>query len=212
MPASTSTTAAIAPLNDVTHTPHTRVDRLDDTVELLTRARDGETDATERLFERCLPALRRWARGRLPRYVRDVHDTQDIVQEAMIGTLHHLDSFDCRRPGALQAYLRQAVMNRIRDEIRRVNRRPIASELDDQHADPGPSPFQHAISREAIERYEAALQRLKPAEREAIVARLELQHSYEEVALLLGKPTANAARVAVVRALAKLVVEIGRDR
>ena len=36
------------------------------------------------------------------------------------------------------------------------------------------SPLEEAIGREAVERYEAALQRLKPEEREAIIARVEL--------------------------------------
>jgi RNA polymerase sigma-70 factor (ECF subfamily) len=82
----------------------------------------------------------------------------------------------------------------------------------DDRPDPAPSPLEHAIGREGIERYEAALQRLKPADREAIVARLELQQSYEEVAVALGKPTANAARVAVTRALARLLRELDHGR
>jgi RNA polymerase sigma-70 factor (ECF subfamily) len=71
--------------------------------------------------------------------------------------------------------------------------------------DPAPSPLERAIGREGIERYEAALQRLKPEDREAIIARIELQQSYEEVAIALGKPNANAARSAVTRALARLI-------
>jgi RNA polymerase sigma factor (sigma-70 family) len=187
-------------------------DPLESTVELLARAKQGEERAVEQLFERCLPALRRWARGRLPHYARDLADTQDVVQEAVLNSLHRLDSFESRHQGALQAYLRQAVVNRIRDEIRRVGRRPVATELDEQHADLAPSPLEHAIGREGIARYEAALQRLRPADREAIVARMELQQSYEEVAVALGKPNANAARVAVTRALAKLVEEMERER
>jgi RNA polymerase sigma-70 factor (ECF subfamily) len=187
-------------------------ERLESTIELLARAKQGQEGAVEALFERCLPALRRWARGRLPHYARDLADTQDVVQEAVLSTLHRLDSFESRHQGALQAYLRQAVVNRIRDEIRRVGRRPIPTELDDQHADVAPSPLEHAIGREGLDRYEAALQKLRPADREAIVARMELQQSYEEVAVALGKPNANAARVAVTRALAKLVHEMERGR
>ena len=55
-----------------------------------------------------------------------------------------------------------------------------------------------------MRRYEAALARLRPDDREAIVARLELQYSYDELAVALGKPTANAARVAVLRAMSRL--------
>ncbi len=178
------------------------------TLDLLARARSGDRASVGALFERCLPALRRWARGRLPNYARDLADTQDLVQETVLRTLHRLDTFEARHQGALQAYLRQAVVNRIRDEIRRARRRPPPVQLHDVHADSAASPLEHAIGREGIERYEAALQRLRPSDREAIVARIELQQSYDEVAAALGKPNANAARVTVTRALARLIGEM----
>ena len=123
----------------------------------------------------------------------------------MIHALQRLKHFEYRHDGALQAYLRQAVDNRIRDEIRRNRRRPPQGELVDDHANPAPSPLEHAIGREGLARYDAALQRLKPSDRAAIVARFELQMSFEDVAVALCKPTANAARVAVTRALARLL-------
>lgn len=187
-------------------------DPLESTLDLLQRARAGDARSVEALFERCLPPLRRWARGRLPSHARDMLDTQDLVQDTVLNTLNRLTSFEPRHQGALQAYLRQAVANRIRDEIRRVRRRPIPTTLEDVHADQAPSPLEHAIGREGLERYEAALQRLKPADQEAIVARIELQQSYEEVAVALGKPNANAARVAVTRALKRLVEEMDNER
>jgi len=187
------------------------------TIDLLARARAGDAASIDALIARCLPALRRWARGRLPQYARDLADTQDLVQETILHTLRRLDKFEARHQGALQAYLRQAIHNRITDEIRRVRRRPQAVELDDVHADAAASPLEAAIGREGIERYEAAMERLKQSDREAIVARLEMQQSYEEIAVALGKPNANAARVAVKRALGRLIEqmsaeEVGHDR
>jgi RNA polymerase sigma-70 factor (ECF subfamily) len=182
------------------------------TLNLLDRARSGDPASIEALFERCLPPLRRWARGRLPNYARELVDTQDLVQDTVLRTLTKLSAFQPQHQGALQAYLRQAVANRIRDEIRSAHRHPVAVELDDVHVEGGPSPLEQAIGREGIARYEAALQRLRPADREAIVARIELQQSYEEVAVALGKPTAEAARIAVRRALARLVEEMDHER
>src|SRR6185436_3338502 len=66
---------------------------LETTLEWLARARSGEAAALDVLFQRCLPALRRWARGRLPRYARDMVDTQDLVQDTALRTLHRLDTF-----------------------------------------------------------------------------------------------------------------------
>jgi RNA polymerase sigma-70 factor (ECF subfamily) len=181
---------------------------LTDTVDLLARARAGDRRSAEALFERCLPPLRRWARGRLPQYARELADTHDLVQDTVMHTLHRLDAFEARGPGALLAYLRQAIYNRIRDEIRRVRRRPVATGIDEAYPDRAASPLDLAIGREDVERYEAAMTRLQPGDREAIVARLELQQSYEELAVTLGKPTADAARMTVKRALARLIAEM----
>jgi RNA polymerase sigma-70 factor, ECF subfamily len=185
--------------------PGTPSNPLESTLELLARVRQGDRDALERLISRCLPPLRRWARGRLPSAARGALDTQDLVQDTILNSLRRLDHFESRHEGALQAYLRQAVLNRIRDEARRFGRRPAAAELTDSYQSNSASPLDIAIGREGVARYEAALQRLRPADREAIIGRLELQHDYQELATILGKPNANAARVAVTRALARLM-------
>ena len=118
--------------------------------------------------------------------------------------------FEPAREGALQAYLRQAVMNRIRDEIRRKGRRPERTELEGTEVDEGRSPLEKAIGMEEIERYEKALGRLRPEEREAIILRVELGYSYDDVANLLGKPTSGAAHKATKRALVRLAEEMAR--
>jgi DNA-directed RNA polymerase specialized sigma24 family protein len=66
------------------------------------------------------------------------------------------------------------------------------------------SPLEAAIGQEVVERYEAALASLTTAERDAIVARLELGLTHEEIAQALGKPSADAARMAVARAMVQL--------
>ena len=178
---------------------------LETTISLLARAKSGDETALEQLVERSLPPLRRWARGRLPLWARGLAETQDLVQDAVMRTLPRLKSFEAAHPGALQAFLRQAVANHIVDEIRKAKRRGAPAEITDEHPDASPSPLEQAIGREGLERYEAALQRLGTMDRDAIVARIELQQSYEEVALALGKPNANAARMTVTRALARLL-------
>jgi RNA polymerase sigma-70 factor (ECF subfamily) len=175
------------------------------TIELLERFKQGDEGAVSLLVERSIPPLKRWARGRLPHWARSLAETQDLVQNAVLRALPHLKTFEARHPGALQAYLRQAVDNHIRDEIRKVKVRPVAMLLSEEQPDEGPSPLERAIGQQGIERYEAALQTLRPIDREAIIARCELQQSYEEIAIALNKPSADAARMAVVRALKSLV-------
>jgi RNA polymerase sigma-70 factor (ECF subfamily) len=183
---------------------------VDSTFDLVEQAKTGDRDALNRLFARYLPSLRRWASGRLPRWTRDLMDTDDLVQETVVRAVKRIDRFESRHEGALQAYLRQAVVNRIRDEVRRAKRSPIATALDDNAAAAAASPLEDAIGAEALERYEAALARLRPEEREAIVARVEMDGSYQEVAQALGKPSADAARMTVSRALVRLAEEMSR--
>ena len=183
---------------------------VDLTADLLDRARAGDEAALNELFERHLPTLRRWAHGRLPRWARDIADTTDLVQETILETLKRLDRFENRGDGALQAYLRQAVMNRIRNELRKVAIRGASQTLDSAVQDEGTSPLDAAIAHEVMDRYDAALQRLKPEEREAVISRVEFDLSYGELAEVLGKPSPNAARMAVVRALVRLAEEMNR--
>jgi RNA polymerase sigma-70 factor (ECF subfamily) len=129
--------------------------------ELLQRVRAGDADALDQLLRRYLPPLRRWASGRLPRWARDVSDTQDLVQDAVLKTLKHLQEFQPQREGALQGYLRQAIMNRIRDELRRAHRRPAAVDAGESVASEQPSPLAQTIGQEMVDRYEDALVQLR---------------------------------------------------
>jgi RNA polymerase sigma-70 factor (ECF subfamily) len=178
------------------------------TVELLDRARRGDAVALERLLDRCLPPLRRWAHGRLPSPLRGPQETADLVQNAVMATLARLDAFEVRHQGALQAYLRTAVLNQIRDLVRQQQRRPQVAELPEGLPGHEPSPLEQAIGAENVDRYEAAVDRLAQADQEAIIGRLELQYTYDELAIALGKPSPDAARMAVTRALKRLAEEM----
>ena len=187
-------------------------DRPDATLRLLEQARAGDAAALDALFARYAGPLRRWASGRLPRWARDAADTQDLVQDTLLQTFKRIGDFEPAREGALQAYLRQAVMNRIKDVLRRHNRRGSAGVLDSGMEADGPSPVEAAIGTETAERYERALAKLKPQDREAIIARVELSCTYEQLAAALGKPSADAARKAAQQALVRLAAEMKHER
>lgn len=183
----------------------------DATLPLLKRARDGDADALDRLIARYIPSLERWAHGRLPGWARSVVDTGDLVQEAAIQVFKRIGDFDYRGEGSLHAYLRQAIMNRIRNEIRAAGRRPATEVLDEGVRDPALSPLDLAMGSEALDRYDAALARLRPEERELIIGRAEIGLTYPELAEATGKPSPDAARMAVARALVRLAEEMDRD-
>ena len=183
---------------------------LDSTFDLIERVRRGDRDALEQLVARHVGPLRRWVSGRLPRWARDLADTDDLVQDTLLRTFTKIEDFDVRGVGALQAYLRQAVLNRVRDELRRKGRSPSRVDFEDLNLAAAGSPLEEAIGREAVERYEAALARLRPEERAAVIARVEMDYSYDDLAEALGK-TREAARKAAQRALVRLAEEMKRD-
>lgn len=179
-----------------------------DTANLLQLARKGDRQALESLFDRYLPEIRRWASGRLPAWARDLAETQDVVQDTLLQVFKRLDGFDYRGDGAFLAYLKQAVMNRLRNEMRRASRRPGHDEILPTVEDAAPSPVEFAVGVETLERYERALGRLPAAEREAVVARVELGLSWTDLAERLGKPSSDAARMMVARALLRVADEM----
>ena len=61
-----------------------------------------------------------------------------------------------------------------------------------------------------MERYEAALARLREEDRDLVIGRIELGLTFEELAEAVGKPSTDAARKAAQRALVKLIEEMNR--
>ena len=174
------------------------------TVRLLWAARAGDAAALDRLFARVAPGLRRWARGRLPRWARRGEDTADVVQDALLGVLGHLERFEPRRTRALEAYLRQAVRNRVRDLVRRHGRRGTDEALDSEPPTGAPSPLDEVLESDNAARLRRACAGLSEADRELVVARLELGYSYEQIALVTGRNSPDAVRMALKRALVRL--------
>ena len=195
------------PALDAVQTPRSDAES---TLTLLARARGGDAAALDDLCARYLPRLQRWAHGRLPSWARGALDTHDLVQDTLTQVFQRVGSLEPRHAGAFQGYLHQALRNRVLDEIRRARRRGSVEELDPAQSAHEASPLEHAIGQEALERYKAALQRLRPEDREAIIARIELDLPYAEVVELLGKPSVAAAHMAVSRALVRLAEEMAR--
>lgn len=180
---------------------------------LVLRARDGDEAARDELCARYLPRLRRWAHGRLPVSARDHLDTEDIVQDTLMQSVRRLDRFTPQHEHAFCAYVCETLRNRLRDAVRRAAARPPSGSAVSPHEPaPEPSPLEQAVGRQTLARYEAALQRLRPSDRELVAARVDLGLGYDEIADLTGKSSVASARVAVSRALVRLSVEMGHDR
>lgn len=174
---------------------------------LLRSAQSGNERAVEAIYRRYTPPLKRWAHGRLPRWARDLLDTEELVHEALTGTLQHLGNIEYPRAGALQAYMRRALKNRLLNEIERAKRKPLARTIGDE-VEESPTPLEELVGKEAMDRFEKAFQILNESDQELIVARIEMAMTYEEVAEATGRASADAARMATSRALARLVAKM----
>ena len=182
------------------------------TRDLLLSAKEGDEKALAEIMGRYLPRMRRWASGRLPVYARSLLDTNDLVQETLLRVIQSLDRIEVRGPGAFQAFVRQAVLNRIRDELRWAKLRPGADGVPEDIVDRASSPLENAIGADVLAQYERALAGLSEEERELLHLRIELDFDYDVIAGMTGRPSRDAARMAVQRALARLADGMGHLR
>lgn len=91
---------------------------------LLEQAPAGDGAALDALLARYRPRPVRWARRRLPQSARDLADTEDLIQNALIKAIRNIEGFVSSGPTGFQNYLRLSVSNAIRDELRKASRRP----------------------------------------------------------------------------------------
>ena len=186
-----------------------------ETMELIVQIRAGSRGAWSQLVNRELPPLKRFAQGRLPAWARSAGDTQDLVQNVLVRAMPRLSTWESQGRGALRAFLRKAVMNQIVDEIRKARKRMGAPVVPDELPASTPSPLAKLIQDENLRKLREALSQLSESDRRLLAARFGSGRRYNEIALRLKRPSGNAARVAVERAverLAKIMNGTGRGR
>ena len=182
------------------------------TAELLRDIRKGNRDAEQRLYDRCLPLLQRWAHGRMPHSARDISDTDDLVQVTLMRALRHLEEFESNGSGSFLAYLRQILLNEVRAELRKHQRRGDRLDIDGiPIGDDGDSIVENLVGHERLLAYEQALAALDRHQQEAVVMRIEFGMSYQEIALELGG-SADAVRMTIARALKAMAQRIASAR
>lgn len=181
------------------------------TVELLDRLRDGDVEARNHLVERVLPGLLRFAKSRRHAYGRAAGDTRDLAHDVIVRALPRLESFKPEHPGALLAFLKKAAANQIVDEARKARRYRETAEPIDQRPDGAPSPLADLVARERRDRLRAALATLSPSDRALLIERFSANRRYADIARILGRPNANAARVSADRAIGRLAKALKRQ-
>ena len=172
------------------------------TLDLLQRLTVGEPGAADALVDRSLPVFAPWASRRIPAWAAGRVDVTAVVRSALLDALPLLRDREPSSAGALQAMLRDAVYERLSSDLRAL--------VPQGQSNLGESPMTASVLEQAagrwnLERYDSALTALTPPDREAIIGRLELRQSYEELATALGEVDAAAARARVTKAVARLV-------
>jgi RNA polymerase sigma-70 factor (ECF subfamily) len=156
---------------------------------LITGLCQGEDQAYEILIQRYQQPVY----NLVCRLLNDPCDTSDIVQEVFLKIFRNIRSF--RHGSSLKTWIYRIAVNEAYNHRRwfsRHQRQEVAFGPDeaapahaDSFADPGRSPFDEAADRETRALVEAALEKLKPNFRTAVILRDIEDLSYEEIALVL---------------------------
>ena len=175
------------------------------TAASLVRAQRGDRRALEAFFAYHLPRLRRWTRTRVPQWLERRTDADDLVQLAAVKMLQRLHHVSPSRVDSVQAYMRQTVLNLVRDEARRIGRSPDHIPVTEDEMSSELSPLDRLVGQATWRSYRRALDRLSPRDRTAVVGRVQKGWSYEHLRRRLRVASANTARVVTRRAIDRLV-------
>ena len=191
---------------------HAEPSARDEEREWIARCLRGETQAFRFLIER----HERMVRSLIRRLIAQDHEVDELAQQTFVSAFEHLRGYT--GAARFSTWLGQIALNKSRDWLRARRRR--GADIDDdadvadlEIGDPGPGPEDQTASRRRDVQIQAALARLRPAEREVIVLKHIEGHDYETVARLLGckveaaKVRALRAREALKRILQQMGIE-----
>lgn len=148
------------------------------------RVRSGERDAFGELVERYLQR----AMALAMRLLRHREDAEDLVQDAFLSALQHIDSFDLSRP--FWPWLSRIIVNRGLDVAASRSSRATC-ELNDGVSDSRPSPAERAEQGEIREEFHRTVAML-PERRRLVVQLFEVDgFSVAEIAKLLDSSPAT---------------------
>jgi len=152
--------------------------------DLLVRVPGGDREAFGRIVERYLPR----AMALAMRLLRNREDAEDLVQDAFLASLQHIDSFDLTRP--FWPWLSRIIVNRGLDLIASRSTR-TAESLDDEVSDARPTPAESVEQGEIREEFQRTLAAL-PARRRLVVQLFEVDgFSVAEIARLVDSSPAT---------------------
>jgi len=165
--------------------------------ELVTLLRAGNEEAMSQLVERWSPAMFRVARS----FVGSPQSAEDVVQEAWLGMLRGLATFEGR--SSLRAWTFTILVNQARTRGVREARTVLQPELEFGAGEPAKTPEGVLLSNEVLLQVDRALSALPPRQRQVVTMRDVCGMTAEEVCAALGISPTNQ-RVLLHRARAAL--------
>lgn len=173
----------------------------DDDAGLVEAARAGDRDALDQLLRAHQPTVYAICR----RIVGNDTDAFDAMQDSLIAIVRGLERFDGRSKFSTWTY--RIATNSCLDEIRRRHRRPIPGLPEgDRMTDSQPGRVDEQVAAQID--VDAALQRIAPEFRVAVVLRDLCSLDYAEIAEVLDIPP-GTVRSRIARGRAALADQIG---
>jgi RNA polymerase sigma-70 factor (ECF subfamily) len=186
---------------------------------LLERARSGDRDAQNELFERCRAYISLVARAQVGSWLQAKVDHSDLVQQTLLEAHRGLDQFRGTTDGEWLAWLKRIVHHNAADYVRRygmAQRRRAGREVslnaprnDDSSgpsrdpSDHGPTPSQIVLRSEEHMAISRAVSQLPPDYQEVIILRNLERLPFDEIAERMGR-SRPAVQMLWMRALKKL--------
>ena len=176
-------------------------------LDIVARIQDGDDEAWAELYRRYHDQLLFTVRMRLGAGLRAVLQSEDVFQSVAVDAFEALQRFEYRGPGSLERFLKQMVLNKIRDRAKYfgAEKRAGAQPLDEATA-ASLGAEENAVGyheAETYERLERAIRALPEDMREVLLLRKIEGLSSLEVAEAVGKSDA-AVRQLASRAMAKV--------
>ncbi len=164
---------------------------MSDILALIERWQNGDQDAAQQLYAQHRDRVYRLAYGLLG----NSEDAEEVAQDALTYALINIDRYDPQR-AQYSTWLHTITVSRVRDKQRRkrfkltsltewleIGKEPVSDDV------PLPRQSEQLFNRTEVWQ---AVEGLTPQLREAIVLRFWAQHSFKEMAAIIGCPLGTA--------------------
>lgn len=150
---------------------------------LLPRIASGDMAAVNEFLGRYTAQV--WGQAR--RFCRNTQDAEDAVQDIFLDIWRNAARFDADK-GSEVAFVATIARRRLVDRVRRATSRPSAESLEDPSVLPAAMTSPAADQDDELARARAAMQQLRPEQREVLELALGHGQSHHEIAATIGIP------------------------